>query len=276
MSATACAVSVECLRFEPLSIRAKQMLTALSRAAASAGVSCADTKRYEGAADWLLLWGPGAPSRFEPMRQQIARGGHVLALDLAYWERETKVRISIDAAHPQSWVMKRDWPADRLAADRPLIADRWNPTGPVIVAGIGRKARAQYGGDVDAWERQMIAAAVARWPERRVFYRAKQADAPVPQGVARAGSRPINDVLSGASLLITWHSNVAVDAIRLGIPVICRDGAASAVCASSFEPNDPRPLASDVRDRFLRNLAWFQWEPCEARACWSWLTEVLS
>ena len=43
----------------------------------------------------------------------------------------------------------------------------------------------------------------------------------------------IDQALTGCSLVVTWHSNVAVDAIRMGIPVVCRDGAAAAVCPSS-------------------------------------------
>jgi hypothetical protein len=54
--------------------------------------------------------------------------------------------------------------------------------------------------------------------------------------------QPIEHVLAGASLVVTWHSNVAVDAIRLGIPVICREGAAAAVCPSELGADDPRPL----------------------------------
>jgi hypothetical protein len=58
--------------------------------------------------------------------------------------------------------------------------------------------------------------------------------------------------------------------------VLCRDGAASAVCASVFDLEDPQPLASDVRGRFLQNLAWFQWDPKEARAFWAWVPQVLA
>lgn len=269
-------LTIELLSFSPSSQRALSVLHAL-KMAAPASVRVTPTSCYRGGADVLVLWGPGAPDRFEPMAAQVAAGGHVLALDLAYWQRETKFRVSIDAAHPQRWVMRRDWPASRLTADRVLIADRWSPTGPVIVAGLGRKARVQYGEDVvEAWERGMLEQASARWPGRRVLYRKKQADAPVPSGAVAASNRPIEELLDGASLVITWHSNVAVDAIRLGIPALCHDGAAAAVCPSAFGPEDPQPLASDVRDRFLQNLAWFQWTPGEAAAFWAWVPEVLA
>lgn len=268
-------LTVELLSFAPQSARTDDLFRALQQAASRSDVTVRQTAAYRGGADVLMLWGPGAPNRWPAMQQQIAAGGHVLAWDLAYWDRDRKVRVSIDAAHPQRWVMRRDFPAARLESDRVTVQDRWNPAGPVILAGLGRKARIQYGETaVAAWEAEMMAAAAHRG--RQVLYRRKQADAPVPGGARLASDGPIDQVLAGASLLITWHSNVAVDAIRLGVPVICRDGAAAAVCPSTFQQDDPAPLAPAVSDRFLRNLAWFQWAPTEAKACWAWVREVLA
>ena len=51
---------------------------------------------------------------------------------------------------------------------------------------------------------------------------------------------------------------------------------AAAVCPSTWTDEDPQPLPVAVRDRFLANLAWFQWAPNEAAACWAWLRELLS
>lgn len=269
-------LTVELLTFAPQSVRTEHLYRELQKATSRTHVTMRQTTAYRGGSDVLMLWGPGAPNRWPAMQAQIAAGGHVLAWDLAYWDRDRKLRVSIDAAHPQRWVMQKDFPAGRLEADRIPVANRWNPTGPVVVAGLGRKARVQYGeATVAQWEAEMIAAAQRRW-NRPVQYRRKQQDAPVPAGGVLASDGPIEQVLAGASLVVTWHSNVAVDAIRLGIPVICKDGAAAAVCPSSFGVEDPAPLAPAIRDRFLRNLAWFQWAPDEASACWRWVREVLA
>lgn len=277
MIAVATRTTVEMLRFQPQSLRADAMLSGLERAASSAGVEVVPTTSYRGGASLLLLWGPGAPNRFGPMREHLAAGGHVVCLDLPYWQRETKARISIDAAHPQRWVMRRDWPVSRFRGDGVAVSDVWNPDGPVIVAGLGRKARVQYGESVVlGWEAEMLRACAERWPSRRVLYRRKQADAPVPAGAPLASDRPIEDVLAGASLLVTWHSNVAIDAIRLGIPVVCKDGAAAAVCPSVLGLDNPRPLDAAVRAKFLANLAWFQWAPSEAVSMWHFIGEVLA
>jgi hypothetical protein len=269
-------LTIEILSFQPESHRAALNLRALAQVVRPQ-TAVQQTTRYQGRSDLLVLWGPGSPDRFGPMAAQVAKGGHVLALDLSYWGRDRKVRVSIDAAHPQAWVMRQDWPAARFDADVVPVRDAWKRNGPVIVAGIGSKARVQYGDAVGAWEQQMIAAVAERWPGRRILYRRKKADGSFPSGVELASNRPIDELLGGASLLVTWHSNVAVDAIRTGIPVICRDGAAAAVCPSAFGPDDPQPLAPDVRDRFLRNLSYFQWEPArEAAAFWSWVGQVLA
>ncbi len=267
--------TVELLRFTPQSKRTAAVFEALLAAAPSAGIELTETDTYHGTASWLLLWGPGAPNRFPPMRAQLARGGHVICVDLAYWSRDRKVRISIDAPHPQAWVLRRDWPATRFAQDRPPVEDAWDPNGPVLVAGIGEKATVQYGDDlVRAWEWSMIHMAQARG--REVRYRPKMLRGVVLDGIPRAGTGPIDPIISGCSRVITWHSNVAVDAIRLGIPVICRDGAAAAVCPSTWL-EDASPLPTDVRDRFLANLAYFQWNMAtEAAACWAFLREVLA
>jgi hypothetical protein len=276
---TAVATAVELVHFQPESLRATATLAALRGAAKAAGVGVTVSSAYRGRSPWLLLWGPGAPDRAEAMRRHVAAGGHVIALDLAYWDRERKARVSFDAAHPSAWVMRRDLPATRLRADRVTVVDAWKPTGPVVVAGLGDKARVQYGADViDRWEARMIAACRERWPDRPILYRKKKAGSPVPAHVQQATMQPIDAVLTKASLLVTWHSNVAVDAIRLGVPVICRDGAAAAVCAPDFEDEDPQPLAPAVRDQFLANLAWFQWgtTPPEAAGFWRFAQETLS
>lgn len=257
-------LTAELLSFSPQSQRANKVLDVLLKASQAAGVQAKQTNRYQGGSDLLVLWGPGEPARFEPMRKQVEAGGHTAALDLSYWHRESKFRVSIDAAHPQAWVMRKDWPADRWKADAVPVCGVWDENGPVLVAGIGSKARVQYGaGVVDAWEASMMRQ--VRAAGRTVLYRGKkEPNQPV-----------IEKALRGVSCLITYHSNVAVDAIRMGIPVVCHDGAAAAVCWSKYS-TDLRPLSEETRLAFLRNLAWFQWRNDEAAGVWGFLREALA
>lgn len=266
--------SVELLTFCPQSPKGLQMFDALQQALPGRGVRVTRTDTsYQGRSDVLMLWGPGAPNRWPAMSDQAARHRPTVVFDLAYWARDTKIRCSINDPHPQHWVMRKDWPATRLRADGIVCSDQWNPDGHVLLAGIGPKAKVQYGAAlVEAWEAEMIVACRARG--RVVRYRRKNARGDAPIGVPAADTGSIEAALAGASLLVTWHSNVAVDAIRMGIPVVCRDGAAAAVC-SSVLTDRPKPLASDVRTQFLQNLAWFQYSTGEAGLFWGWLNEAL-
>jgi len=271
--------AVELVHFQPENPRGTAMFRALSAAAPAAGIEVLETTAYRGESPWLMVWGPGAPARRDAIRAHVANGGRAICFDLAYWRRESKVRVSFDAPHPQAHVMTRALAVDRLRDDFDSFAlepDEWDPTGPVVIAGIGDKARVQYGANVvDEWEADMMRACAARW-SRPIIYRPKKSDSPVPAWATRVSRAPvIHTALRGASLVITWHSNVAVDAVRMGIPVVCRDGAAAAVCPSEL-PEQPQPLPLDLSARFLANLAWFQWAPSEAPAFWTFAQELLS
>lgn len=269
-------VAVELVHFQPENGRGSEMFRALSAAAPSAGIDLIETTQYQGASPWLMVWGPGHPVRRDTIRAHVAAGGRAIAFDLAYWHRESKIRVSFDAPHPQALVMRKALAVDRLVSDQVPVSNDWNPDGPIVIAGLGDKARVQYGaGTVDEWERDMMRVCASRWP-KRIIYRPKRIDSPIPAWATHVSREPaIASALRGAALVITWHSNVAVDAIRMGIPVVCRDGAAAAVCRSTVDDR-PLPLAIDVRDRFLANLAWFQWSKHEAVACWRFIQEQLS
>lgn len=267
--------TVELLRFSPMSARTRMFFDAMVHASAAAAIDVTVTDRYRGISDWLMVWGAGAPDRFAPIRQQLDAGQHVIAFDLAYWDKTRKVRVSIDGPHPQAWVMRQRWSSDRLEADRIHMAQAWHQDGHVIVAGIGTKATVQYGEAVVAhWEAARIAECRALG-YTRILYRHKRHHGAIPDGTMRCSAAEIDEVLQGCALVVTWHSNVAVDAIRMGIPVVCQDGAAAAICSQTVSERS-RPLSTETRDRFLSNLAWFQWGAHEATDCWGFLKEILA
>lgn len=253
--------------------RGERMRDALAPVLSASGDRLFTTTTYRGGADVLMLWGPGNPERAAIMREHIAAGGHCAVFDLAYWKRDVAMRVSIDAAHPQAVVMARELPGDRLRAAGVHIADTWDPEGHVLIAGLGEKARVQYGRDrVERWERHVAEAYQARG--YRVYYRRKKSTGDGLYGVPPMEYGTIDDAVAGAALVATWHSNVAVDAIRLGVPVICQDGAAAAVCGNGL-PTNPVPLPSTTRLRFLQNLAYFNWEARESGAMWRFISGLL-
>jgi len=72
------------------------------------------------------------------------------------------------------------------------------------------------------------------------------------------------------------HSNVAIDACRLGIPVVCEDGAAASIYPSRLEDEAQQP-SEEARRQFLHRVAHWQWSESEiARgAPWPWLVRQL-
>lgn len=273
---TATKTAVELVHFQPENPRGAEMFRALIASAPAAGMEIIETTTYTGLAPWLMVWGPGNPTRRDAIRAHVHQGGRAICFDLAYWQRDRKIRVSFDAPHPQAFVMKTARPANRFVDDGITLTSEWNPDGPVVIAGLGPKALVQYGeAAICGWEADMMRACAARW-SKSIIYRPKKDENAAPAWATRVSrGGPIENVLRGASLVITWHSNVAVDAIRMGIPVVCRDGAAAAVCPSTVEAA-PRPLAVDVRGRFLANLAWFQYAPSEAALLWRFAQEALS
>lgn len=278
-------ISAELLHFPPSAKYVRhpelnlpcRLFEALGRSAPQSRIQISHTTQYQGRSDWLLLYGPGGLDRQAAMVGQRLRGGRTICWDAPYWQRGTKLRVSIDHAHPQAWVMRYDWPSGRYLQDHWgfHLESYWDQSGPIVVAGLGPKARVQYGAAlIDAWEAGMIMGCRRRWPGRRILYRSKPPHHTGPPDVHRAAAGQIETILRGVSLVVTWHSNVAVDAIRHGIPVVCADGAAAAVCPATL-PEEPRPLPTVVRDRFLANLAWFQWAPDEAAEAWHFLRTLL-
>lgn len=239
-------------------------------------------ERYRGDSDWLMLYGPGGFDRQKLMAKQISRGARVICWDAPYWKRGEKLRVSIDHAHPQRWVMRKRRPDVRLLRDHGFsIVPQFDPGHgqDILLAGIGTKARHQYGADVvREWEQAMVVSARLLWGnDRRILYRPKpNHPTPPPAGaILVRNDVAISQQLFDVSIVVTWHSNVAVDAIWAGKPVACRDGAAAAVYGATLHA-DMQPISADLRAQFLSNLAWFQWRPDEAPMVWQFLQEMLA
>lgn len=153
------------------------------------------------------------------------------------------------------------------------IEDQANPTGPIILVGNAPKS-IRIG--AQGWTKAKLAEIRQRFPSREVLYRPKP-ERPLEDvdadGVATGA---IEDVLKGASLVVCRHSNVAVDACRMGIPVACDDGAAAAIY-----PTLDRWLeqpSEATRIEFLHRLSYWQWTARELgeEAFWTWLQGVIS
>lgn len=216
----------------------------------------------------LALYGLGGADRI-----QYANRRGLIAFDCGYWDRKLdtrnrKYRVAFNGFHSPQFVMERDPLSDRLGDI--AVADRGgNPNGPILLIGNAPKSN-RVG--AEGWTAAMSSRIRKTFPGRRIVYRPKPRR-PLERGVHHdeVNTGRIEDALSGASLVVCRHSNVAVDACRTGVPVVCEDGAAAAIypCALADAEQQPSP---ERRHHFMERLAWWQWSPqeCESGAFWAW------
>lgn len=251
-----------------ISRRGTQIMQAMVEAAPKVGVRCIVTETYQKRAPWLMSYGLGHPVRRGWTERHVETGGRLIGWDLGYWDRDRSMRVTVDHNHP--WRSLRDMPGDRWKAAGIQLREDYNPDGTIILVGIGRKSREQFGHGPHEWELATLAAIRAAYPNRKVLYRPKK-----PESLAGCTSieGPIGDVLKGASLVVCRHSNVAVDACIAGVPVVCEDGAAAALYGSDLA----HPVVPDreARLQFLQNLAYWQYRPEEAVLAWKFLIKVI-
>jgi hypothetical protein len=243
--------------------RAAELLSALRSTFPQARV----TSKYEGMSDWLWLYGVGAPDRDKARKHQVKNGRHVWLWDLGYFDRRNHMRCSIDHDHPQNWL-------DRT----PLDTARWNslgvklredcdPTGHILLIGLGRKSRAYL--HEEEWERLRLITLRNRFPNSEIIYRPKPGSGPpINLGCSMDATSTIEQLLKGCALVSCRHSNVACDAAVAGVPFECDDGAAMWLQA--------KPFTVENRLEFLRRLAWWQWKPSEVKQAWNFVQKVVA
>lgn len=215
----------------------------------------------------LVSYGNGRPDLTAMIERHLAGGGRVVHLDMRYWGRA--FRMAIDGLHPSALPPA---PADRFEGQGFTLRDEYDPQGPIILVGIGPKSR-----HVDAsWEERALKRIEKHWPGKRVIFRPKPRRPYVRLPVTTDAQTPIAQLLKGASLVVTRHSNVGVDACFQGIPVLAETGAPALLYGNDWTA--PRRPSEDERRDFLRRLAWWNWREDEAvkPAIWQWIVHALS
>ncbi|WP_440221838.1 hypothetical protein ACQQ2N_12140 [Dokdonella sp. MW10] len=250
-------------------LRGEKMLRAMVAAADEAGVRVTVTDRRRQQAPWLMTYGLGHPERRAANVAHVRAGGRLIGWDLGYWNREVPdafgMRLTIDADHPHGWITPAPgWRFDREGIE---LREDFDPTGPIVLVGMGKKQRRMLGISARAWELGAIRKLRREFPNRRIVYRPKREESPLDGCPTARG--PIEHVLHGASLVVCAHSNVAVDACIAGVPVRCSDGA-----ALTLYRDNPQP-SREQRLEFLRSLAWWQWSPPEAAEAWAFIKGCL-
>ena len=254
---------VELILDAPASARGKRFFAAL-KAAAPDWVHASSV--YTGRRNVICLYGGGNPVRMEYIAAHRARGGRVVAWDLAYWDRIDSLRVAVDGLHPtaQQLAVAGDAPGRRAFH----LRNDADAAGHVLLVGLGRKSVAATGAAPLRWERRALAVARERWPGARIVWRPKGEPIAL-DGLPMSVGVPIERALLGARAVVCAHSNVAVDACVAGVPVYCEGGAAASLYAETPSPD------ARARSTFLRQLSWFEWHRRDASAAWAWVLKLL-
>jgi hypothetical protein len=178
-------------------------------------------------------------------------------------------RVSIGGFHPKN-VMEGMFHGKHRWERAGLTITQAKCKGTIMLVGNGPKSVAV---GADRWSLKKSRELKEVFPDRRVSYRPKP-NRPNERSVLcdEISRGTIEQALARTSLVVCRHSNVAVDACRMGVPVVCDDGAAAAIYPKLLADYQNQPDAL-TRLEFLQRLAWWQWTPTEIESgeAWKWL-----
>jgi hypothetical protein len=270
-----------CCYIDPLSPRSMSVGKAMAAGAARHGERVVVSDNWNDTtvrADVAVGYGQRAPELFAAYR---AAGHHFVYIDLGYWDRKPLHdylagchKVVVDARDPNAYLMQRGHEGRRFKA-LGLRVRPWRTTGThIVLAGMSAKAARTSGYGYLEFERA-TATMLRALTDRPIVYR------PKPSGNDRTdikGTRicpttmTLDDCLADAWAVVTYRSNVGVDALVAGIPIYTVEGAARLLSMPSLDLIRDPPLP-DNRSAFMSALAWAQWTPEEMAtgACWAWL-----
>lgn len=214
------------------------------------------------------------------MADYLAAGKTVVFVDLGYWDRlkggrfQGYHKVSINARHPDKYLMKRKRDPSRLHQSKIRVQPWRRPGQHIIVAGMSDKSAESYGLKPEEWERWAVAE-LHKQTDRPIYYRPKPSwhgARPIAGSEFQKAIRPdaTADVFDNCHAVVTHHSNLAVDALVHGVPAFCWDGAAKCMSLQDLSRIET-PHRPDGREQWLANLAWCQWTVGEIRNGSMWL-----
>lgn len=207
-------------------------------------------------------------------------GRTAILVDLGYWNRAEGGKLSgyhkvtVNNFHPNAYFQKIKHGDNRFKRLGVKIKPRQTSGHSILVAGMSEKAAGVYNYGPQEFEEKIIKN-VRGTTVRPIIYRPKPTwlDAkPIKGTIFSPPEQSLDVALSKSALVITHHSNVAIDAILAGVP--CRvlgDGVGKAVsdvneCFDKefYFPDDEK------RQQWLNDISYVQWKVEEIRNGLMW------
>jgi len=228
--------------------------------------------------DTVIFWGYVETCQ-AIMKGFIAEGKAAVYLDLAYWERGTHYKVSVNDRHPTAYFqdVKHDSVRREMFKVFPKPYQK-NERGHILIAGMSKKAAWAEGREpVESWELAAIAE-LKKHTDREIIYRPKPSFAGAKPLEGSKFSDPktssLDSLLKGCYAVVAYHSNVATDGLVEGVPAFVCKGVAKPMALSDLSQIDT-PLYPDDREQWANNIAYCQWSEVEMKTgvCWAHLKQ---
>lgn len=239
-----------------------------------------DTEDRMDGFDASVFWGFTSPCQ-NLVRACQTKGIPWIFIDLGYWRRELNYyKVCVNSRHPTAYFQKTPRPPDRFArlglevGEVEIKGDNY-----ILLAGMSGKAAWAWKLENQEYEVK-TAAELSKLTTRRIVYRPKPnwaASKAIP-GTVYDKTTPLHMALLKTHCVVTHHSNVAIDATLMGIPVLCKYGAASVLYPYELQRVDTiQPLSRAARLQWAADVAYCQWSLHEMRTgvCWRNVLSVL-
>jgi hypothetical protein len=259
-------MNIQILRNRELSATAQSVLDAMTLRAPSS-VKCVVKSVYDNSADALVLWGAGGVQQRAAIQDYRRQGKSVVMFDMGYLQdlRRPRFRFSLNEPHPQNWLS--DTPEDKDYEVRWGARLTQGAGSYVLLVDMGPKSKVQYG--IHDWAQRKLLELCKEFPVTSIIHRPKpRREYTLLKGVATDSSTPMPRLLQSAKLVVTHHSNAAVEAAIAGVPSRSEDGAAVWL--------EKREFTEENRMSFLRRLSNWQMTIDEAPRTWSFLLERMA
>lgn len=204
-------------------------------------------------------------------------GKPYLYFDKAYNRKVGWWRMSWCCHNPSMYLADLDYPDDRRAAQKWKLAG-WqeNRKGHIVIAGSSAKFHNLYRllEPTGYWMERIKR--LRGLTDRRIIYRPKKSwhEAVPLRGTVMSTEDSIYEDLDGAWAMITTGSNSCFEAMEKGIPAIVLGDGISRLFSSTelTSINEPYLAPLEHRQRFFRNLAYFQYKVDEFATGAHWKT----